>query len=127
MNLDYKEKYLKYKNKYLLTKSLKGGIGTEAEKEAAHEYLFNIFTGKIKFDYITLFAPTTSKIKLFLNPTFTSKLFYLYACHIGINHSDLPSLLKTDRFLFYKKMLTSLIYNESQSADDFIIEAKQLQ
>jgi hypothetical protein len=32
MNLDYKQKYLKYKNKYLFTKSLKGGVLTSDQQ-----------------------------------------------------------------------------------------------
>lgn len=39
MNLDYKEKYLKYKNKYLLAKSLKGGLLTDAQQEIINQIM----------------------------------------------------------------------------------------
>ena len=41
MNLDYKEKYLKYKNKYLLAKAQQGGTLTPAQKESIKQDIIN--------------------------------------------------------------------------------------
>jgi hypothetical protein len=44
MNLDYKEKYLKYKSKYLLTKSQQGGVLTLVQKNIVKENIIIIFS-----------------------------------------------------------------------------------
>ena len=43
MNLDYKEKYLKYKSKYLLAKAQQGGTLTPAQKESIKQDIINFF------------------------------------------------------------------------------------
>ena len=43
MNLDYKEKYLKYKNKYLLAKTQQGGVLTPEQKKLVKEQIIRIF------------------------------------------------------------------------------------
>jgi hypothetical protein len=51
MNLDYKEKYLKYKNKYLLAKTQQGGVLTPEQKKLVKENiirLLNLTTEQLK-------------------------------------------------------------------------------
>jgi hypothetical protein len=49
MNLDYKQKYLKYKNKYLFTKSLKGGVLT-SDQQAIVNQIKKGFVSETKLD-----------------------------------------------------------------------------
>jgi hypothetical protein len=49
MNIDYKEKYLKYKGKYLLAKSLKGGVLTKEQQEIVNE-IKSGFVSETKLD-----------------------------------------------------------------------------
>ena len=49
MNLDYKEKYLKYKGKYLLAKSLKGGNLTK-NQQAIVKKIVESFVSETKLD-----------------------------------------------------------------------------
>ena len=116
MNLDYKEKYLKYKGKYLLAKLLKGGVLTQEQNEVIH-ILNNIFVnGKFpeeknfpndfpgkNFTKVLEEIITTKLNEASLTPLATLKLKYLIACYYG-KAEPMPILLNLPykQFIFDK-------------------------
>jgi hypothetical protein len=92
MNIDYKEKYLKYKGKYLLAKSLKGGVLTPEQKNIVKENIIRIFNLTIEQLKGLSASVITIKIKQFIdtfdksdnNSHIYEKISLLYMYLIGI-------------------------------------------
>jgi hypothetical protein len=122
MNIDYKEKYLKYKNKYLLTKSLKGGIGTDIQKNTLYSNLFNFFTKKNSKNFSNtlfsdIFVNENIVLKIFQTEIFKNKLHILWGIVLG--KTTEPKLFKDNSNEFFKTVLNALVYRESLTLKEF--------
>jgi hypothetical protein len=133
MNLDYKEKYLKYKNKYLLTKTQQGGRLNNSLEYNDYYILFNFFA----FDTLPAGATWPSDIESLLRllspnikyqtDLFKSKLQYLLDIfNMIIPNHQVPKKSYQDKFGFYKYMLELLFNNPNLTVEEFKDIAKAL-
>jgi hypothetical protein len=123
MNIDYKEKYLKYKNKYLLTKSQQGGIGTEIQKNTLYSNLLDFFTKKNSKNFSNtlfpdIFVNENIVLKIFQTEIFKNKLHILWGIVLGKNTQ--PELFKSNISEFFRTVLHTLVYKESLTLKEFI-------
>ena len=123
MNLDYKEKYLKYKSKYLLTKSHQGGIGDTIQKTTLYANLLQFFTttnntkNYVTIAFSDIFEDETIVLKIFQTKLFKSKLLILWAILIG--NSEIPKLFTSDKTEFFKSALYILVFEEHLTLEEF--------
>jgi hypothetical protein len=126
MNTDYKEKYLKYKSKYLLAKSLKGGVLNDRLEFNNYNILFMFFVHNIIPTGATWPSNIESLLRL-LSPNikyqtdlFKSKLQYLLDIFYNIipNH-QVPEKSFQDKPGFYKYMLELLFNNLDLTVEYF--------
>jgi hypothetical protein len=133
MNLDYKEKYLKYKNKYLLTKSQQGGLLQNPADFSNYTILFNFFT----FNMIPPDQKWPSNVESLFKflkynekydtPLFKSKLNYLYQIFTQqIPNHQMPKKSYQDKQGFYKHMLELLFNKPDLTLEVFITNARSL-
>ena len=106
MNLDYKQKYLKYKNKYLFTKSLKGGVLTQ-------QSVANILIQNFTKPPILPVDDLINRILTFYknNELFITKIRALYTYYLKTTY-PLPALFYTNIESFINQIVPDLMSSE---------------
>lgn len=128
MNLDYKEKYLKYKGKYLLAKTQQGGI-SQQDKQIQYSNLYNFFTNESlpknysNSTFIELYNNELIVLNIFKNPLFENKLLTLWGILIG--KITKPKLFQNNRKTFFYYALDLLI-NKDLTLEEFNSQVAKL-
>ena len=126
MNLDYKQKYLKYKNKYLLAKSQQGGVLTLDQQTIVNQ-IKKGFVSKTKLDthnilnYMSLIGTNATSLT-------QQKIELLFKWSV-MDEKEAPVGFQFKTDIDYDKQIKLITIKINQEEDekesDFLVEQKQ--